>query len=79
MKCDDCATKLYQDMIGRIEQVRILHELMIILNKVDDNTHDITYVVCYYFVRKLTCLFLITTNELLSSIHNVVSSNELKK
>ena len=40
-----------------------MHELVIRLNKIDDNTHGSTCGVCSYFVRKLTDLFLIKINE----------------
>ena len=60
-----------------MNQLKILHELLIKLKKVDNNNQYFTYRVCSYFVRKMTQYIFITINEKPASIHNVVNSNDL--
>ena len=62
-----------------MDNMKNLHELVRILNIVDDNALVDTDVVCTEFVTKLTDYFIIFINKLPYSIHNVVNSIELNK
>ena len=46
-----------------MDHLKILHELVRKLNKVDDNTQKFTYAVCSIFIRKLTQYLFLTINE----------------
>ena len=62
-------------MVEKVNQFKTIHDIVIKLNKVHENTQDCTYGVYSDFVSKLTHYFSIAINEKPPSIHNVVHSN----
>ena len=66
-------------MVEKVNKLKILHDLVMKLNKLDDNTQDCTYGVYSDFVRELAHYFFITINEQTSSIQNVVNYHEFGK
>ena len=66
-------------MVEKVNKLKILHDLVRKLNKLDDNTQDCTYGVYCDFVRELAHYFFITINEQPYSICNMFKYSQLKK